>query len=284
MRKKLMLLSVLLSLSFWVYAQEAEKRASKFSYGKAGLDYLSDNVFMGRRDSVAIPYITFNLGYHHKSGFFAEGYISYLPANGENRVDVYVLEGGYEFEVGDKFSASFSASKSFFNDGSYAVKSDINASLAGYMEYNTNPVSLYSGLFYNIGNNADFALALGASHHFFLMDDKLDIAPGVSLNASTRQFYKSYVTLRRQNTRRLNGGTLATVTIPAAVDAEVKKFKILDYEFSAPIVYTTQKNFSFTFTPTYAIPVNPLSFPRFPRFTEKLSNSFFFELGVGYRF
>jgi hypothetical protein len=71
-------------------------------------------------------------------------------------------------------------------------------------------------------------------------------------------------------------------------------FRILDYEAAVPINYSLGK-FTINFTPTLAIPVNPaqVSRARMPNggatiikvaALEKLSNSFFWNLGLLFKF
>lgn len=70
------------------------------SYFSTDIYYVSDAVFMGRKDSVAAPYLYPLLTYHHKSGFYAKGALSYLTKSNENRVDLFLVSGGYDYRAG----------------------------------------------------------------------------------------------------------------------------------------------------------------------------------------
>src|SRR5436305_15254315 len=72
-----------------------EESTSKSSYFKLGLNYQTDNVYLGRKDSVKVPYLTPSIGYYDKSGFYISGSLSYLPSSGENRIDLFIIECGY---------------------------------------------------------------------------------------------------------------------------------------------------------------------------------------------
>jgi len=76
--------------------------------------------------------------------------------------------------------------------------------------------------------------------------------------------------------------------------SDASRFKLLDFELSAPISYHLN-SFTFYFTPTWAIPVNPATAtiqiipsvgpPRPPKqVTEKLNNVFFFSVGAEFEF
>src|ERR1700674_4101386 len=67
----------------------------KKSYWQAGINYLSDNVYLGRKDSVKIPYISPSIGYYDKSGFYVNGSLSLLPSSGNSHIDMASLEAGY---------------------------------------------------------------------------------------------------------------------------------------------------------------------------------------------
>lgn len=69
----------------------------KRSHWVVGTTYQSNDVYLGRKDSVSIPYITPSIGYHDKSGLFITGSVSYLPGNNANRIDVATIEGGYSY-------------------------------------------------------------------------------------------------------------------------------------------------------------------------------------------
>ncbi len=50
------------------------------SYAEAGIQYISNIVFPGRKDSVAVPYVSPSIGYSHKSGVFVKGSLSWLTS------------------------------------------------------------------------------------------------------------------------------------------------------------------------------------------------------------
>src|SRR5580765_201191 len=97
-----------------------QKDSARRSYVKAGLSYLSDNVYLGRKDSVAVPYISPSIGYYHKSGFYVNSSLSVIPVSGETRIDLVTFEGGYTYSA-KKLNVEISVSKEFYSDESYNV-------------------------------------------------------------------------------------------------------------------------------------------------------------------
>ena len=105
----------LLLFSFIANAQDQPQEKKDKSYFQVGLKYLSDNVYLGRKDSATISYITPTLGYYNKSGFYITGGISYQPNNGANRIDLATIEAGYDFSIKDKFYGGLYAGKYFYS-------------------------------------------------------------------------------------------------------------------------------------------------------------------------
>lgn len=264
----------------------------KKSHIKVEIGYLSNNVYFGRKDSVATPYITGQLGYYHKSGLYTNVTASYLPTAGQNRFDLFTVEAGYNHRFGD-LEMQLAGSKFFYNSNSYNVESEIQETLAAAFAYDwkvITPVVAGTVIFSNLAT--DYAASFGIEHSFYMANNKLEITASMAANASTQNYYNSYYQLRKY--KRLEK-LLASLGIKEQIDADIadaEKFKFLDYEFSLPINYSIKK-FTVNVTPVYAIPVNPatISFTaKLPNQTitrtyrEKLNNSVFFQAGIAYKF
>jgi hypothetical protein len=265
---------------------------SKISYWQSSVNYLSDNVYMGRRDSVKIPYITPLLGYYDKSGLFANASLSYLPTSGNSRIDLVTLEGGYSFIL-NNLAGQLSVSKYFFNGQSTNVRSEIKASVGADAAYDLGIIKPTIQAMLSFGVATDFALGLGFEHSFYALADDLDITPGFSVNGSTQNYYEAYYNLRRYNGKRKRKTTGISYYDISADVSGASKFQLLDYELSVPINYTIHK-FTLNFSPTLTIPLDPAhiiytitpstgsAYKR--KFNEKLSDDFFFQTGISFLF
>ena len=260
------------------------------SYFSASLSFLSNSVYNGRKDSANTPYITPMIGYYDKSGFFIDGSLSYLAKSGSGRIDLFNIEAGYDFNVGN-FDGEVVASKPFYNSSSTNVKSQITGSLfaSGGYDFTYIKPTFEAGI--NFGTKSDYVFSFGLEHTFYAAADKLQFTPGFLGNGSTQNYYGSYYNKRKVGGKKKNAGVIYDVT--AGVE-DASKFKMLDYEFSLPIIYIYKK-LSFSFTPVYVLPVNPALIivqlkPQNGGATitrtsnETLSNSFYFSLGVTYKF
>lgn len=83
-----------------------KKNNDKVSYGLISINYISDAVFMGRKDSISAPYLYPSILYHHKSGLYAKGSFSYLTKANESRIDLFLITAGIDFSVND-FSGDY---------------------------------------------------------------------------------------------------------------------------------------------------------------------------------
>lgn len=272
-------------------AQDSSKIArSDKTYFETGLTYLSNSVYQGRHDSLKTSYLTPSFSYYHKSGFYANGSLSYLNSAGVSRIDLFEIDAGYSFTA-HQLSGEISGEKDFYNSQSKNVKSETKGSVNGTLSYDFGFIKplLQGGIVFN--KTDDYYAALGLEHSFFLADDNFEITPSIVMNASTQNYYSSYYTKRKYAAKRKNQtgpGTIINGYLPNA-----SEFKIMDYEFSVPIYYSAGK-FIFDITPTLADPVNPnivlltvtppsgisVSKAR----TEKLSNVFFWSAGITYSF
>jgi hypothetical protein len=222
------------------------------SYFTAGISYLTNSIYNGRKDSVATPYITPTLGYYDKSGFFIDGALSYLSRAGSSRIDLFNIDAGYDFDIGN-FDGEISGSKYFYNSQSTNVKSEVSASLlaSGGYDFAYIKPTIEAGI--NFGKKSDYMLTFGLEHGFYMAKDKLLITPTVTGSGSTQNYYGSYF-----NKRKIGGKKKASgITYDVSADVvDASKFKMLDYQFSLPVIYIVKK-FSFILSPAFVIPVNP---------------------------
>lgn len=269
---------------------------TKRSYLQADVGFLSNNVFFGRKDSVATPYITPALGYYHKSGLYINALASYLPTSGQNRFDLFTIEAGYAHKFGN-FDMQITGNKFFYSNSSYNVESEIEADVVAAFDYDLHFVTPVVQGMVIFGPRTDYAASLGLEHSFYAIKNKLTITPSVMANASTQNYYNSYYELRRYALKRLiKLSALNRDSISYTISAYVinaSKFQILDYEISMPINYTIKK-FTLNFTPVYAIATNPSQLHVIiktisgiqlfnKKYSEKLNDSFFFQAGITYK-
>jgi hypothetical protein len=269
-----------------------EKAAAKNNPWRVGLGYQSDNVYQGRKDSVALPYSNVSFGYYHKSGIFLVSSASFAFGYSENRIDLVTLEGGFNYSS-DKVNFEISASKDFYSLQSFNVKSEIEGRLDAYISYDLGFIepNIQAGL--NVAAQSDYGIGIGLEHSFSTLDDKLELSPSLLANFSTQHFNDSYYSKRRYSPDRRSKNKENSVSDVTAYISNPSKFQLMDYEFSLPVNYT-YNNIILNFTPTYALPMNPSEVTISQKQSngnstqqtspEILKDIFYWSLGIVYKF
>lgn len=276
--KKIIIFTIFLStLVLTSKAQDSTKKNQE-SFFKFSANYLTNSVYNGRKDSLTLPYLTPSITYYDKSGFYVGGSLSYLMAKDENRIDLFTLDAGYDFSIGDKFSGGIYAAKYFYNNSSVAVRSETTGSFGFGVSYDPGIVTLYSGVDFSFASKTDINVSTSLSHVFYFGDDnnQWSITPSFAMNAGTQNSYQDFV--RKRKFKGPNGNNI--------VIKSSSKFDILDYELSLPITYDLKK-LGFFLTPTYALPQNGVYYTTQSGIVinaEKLENTLYAEFGFYIKF
>ena len=271
------------------------------NYWKLDINYLSDYVYMGRKDSLPTPYLTPTLTYYHVSGFYFSGSLSYLSEKKSRRIDYGSLDIGYSFNLSEQFGGDIYANKSWYNQSSTNVASDIKGYIGALMNYDLHLIQVNGGMDLLFSNKPDFTCNLGASHAFQLGEKEyqITITPSFTANWSTLHSYEGYIN-RRVGKRP---GIIVPVnnTISAITRVENNRLTLMDFELSIPFNYESPR-FGISFTPSLAIPRNPIyttttiitttpsgiqnsqTFPSTPASELDLQNRFYAELSFYIKF
>lgn len=266
------------------------------SYFSVGVNFINDAVYLGRKDSISAPYLYPQLSYFNKSGFYVTGSFSYLTKSNESRIDLFLGTLGYEF-TSNKFRGDLSFTKYFFNDDSYNVISEVEADLTANAGYDFDVVDLAVSLttFFNNGSSSDFFLSSEISHNFMNEKGDFQISPTVGIFFGSQNFYEEYYINNRFGSGRGQSGSgqgsgtgqgsgVTTTTTTTVVMNESEKFGLMAIEFSAPAWYVA-KPFTFIFLPVFVIPQNPATLTVDSTvYEEDLENTFYFMVGLAYKF
>ena len=249
----------LLLVMFSVNAQTTKKSKSDSasSYFRVDASYLSNYVYNGRQDSLKTPYLTPTIGYYDKSGFWVSGSLSYLANSTESRIDLYSLDIGYDFDIAENFSCSVYGDKSFYNDASQAINSAVKGSIGSIVSYDLGFLQVNAGVDILFSNQADIVTNIGLAHAFYIGDKAslFTITPPITTNLSTLHYYEGYANKKAGKKANQVIPNLESISIATTVNNN--NFTLMDYEFSLPITYDTQK-IGFFFTPSFALPKNPV--------------------------
>jgi len=267
---------------------QVETVPPKKSYFQLGLNYISNNVNLGRFDSATVNYYTPSFGYYHKSGLYIQATAGFLINPYESRMDMFTLEGGYVFTKGN-YDGELVASKYYYSNLSTNVSSEMKGSFSYTNGYDFGFIKPSFMAAANISSEIDYAMALGLEHTFEIVNDVFEVDPKFIVNGSTQNFYSDYFRRRRYSIKRKGKAPLVGVAQITGNIENPNTFKVLDYEASMEINYTVGR-FVFTALPTYAIPVNPSVLDiskvfsngtvKNSKITETIGNVLYWNLGV----
>ena len=232
------------------------------SYFKADINFLSNSVYNGRKDSLPVPYITPTFGYYHKSGLYADISESFLTSSYAVRPDLFIAEGGYNFTIGNNFSGSLNASKYFSSKQSISVQSEVRGTFDVNAAYTiSNIVKASAGASYLFSSGKpDVLIDGGLSHEWdWGTDSDWSIEPSLTVNVGSQNYFDSYQQSRTRKTGKRKKNTTPQAgfsTDVHIVSLNPKRFVLLDYELSAPLYYDSKKWGAY-FIPSFAIPQNP---------------------------
>jgi hypothetical protein len=252
--------------------------------------YQSNNVYLGRQDTAVLPLITPQISYIFKSGFEIDFNVGIDVQGPTPQLNSYVLDLSYTFSRGN-YTGAATLAASNYSVSSESLQSGQNGSLEYDNSYDLGFIQPSLNLSWIFASTPDYQLVFALQHEFdFLSSGNLSVTPTATMNASTQNVYNSYYKSKKFKIHR-PGNLPPNVTVSGEV-VNSGKFQIMDYELSAPVNYTAGK-WTFNFTPTYALPVNPVDILLTTKsnngshqitYKEKLSNSFYYQVGVTYAF
>jgi hypothetical protein len=273
MEKAFYSLVFIIFLSLNANAQSDSTKA-KGSF-KLGAFYNTGLNYYGRTDSL------------RSSGFFPVAelwlnenfYLNAAPVFVNNSLSSFDYAGtvatvGYRFtNQENKFGGNINFVKPFYEPGSKLVQSALKAQFASSFTWLSKGINITAGGDVKFSDNIDYGATAGIDHIFrkqFPDNSVLVFDPCAYINAGTQQFTKTYY---KKSSFIFFPGVEQTVT------ENVKKFNVLSYEFSMPVVYATGK-FQLIAIPAYVIPQNLITVPDRPDLSERGKEMFYATIGA----
>jgi hypothetical protein len=261
--KKLLLFSLLISC-LYSYSQ-TDSSVQKKVQVKAGLQFISNQTYAGRTDSLKLPVLIPEFNFEFQKGFFinTKGYLNL--SGGKTTFDGVSIEPGYEFSK-KKWNGSLSVIKNFISDSSNLIIAPVNASLEFYLNKETKIVTPYIGseyVFSAEGN--DFIVYGGLSKNISFSKEEakttVDVEPSFGLTAGSQNFYYSFLKSFSSNGQsrgkgkgRGNGNSTST-TVTQTAQQQSNQFTLLSTSYELPITVTAHK-LKWVTTPTLEMPIN----------------------------
>ncbi len=235
--------------------------------------YLPKLHFYGRTDSLKSTAVAPNLLLQFGNGIYLASTVIFT----NNKIKPFsyaatIAGAGYRFGKEKGFAGTISGDL-FFYENKGLVQSAQKGQVGFTLSYLNSIININStaNTIFADGNN-DYFATLGLSHRFRIIKGNsiFVIIPTFNANAGTQNFTNSYY-----KSRSAFGFPLP----PQYVTESNKKFKVLSFEASVPIVYVYKK-LALGFTPGYVIPQNIIKVAGRPDLSENASNLFYANVGA----
>lgn len=244
-----------------------------------GITYNSALNYYGRVDSLKSSGIYPYLGVIFKNGFFLNSTFVFTHNNINSEYAATLLGAGYNFKNQQgNWAGTISGAAFLYKDNSNlaqsAVKGTGNLSIT-----NSNKIlNITLGADAKFSNQVDFG-AQASLDHIFRFENIfgkgiLVFDPTAAVNAGSQNFTRTYYEEKK---------FLLLPVGQEEITKESKRFDLLSYEFSFPVIYGIGK-FNLLFTPAYVIPQNVITVPNHPELSERAENLFYFTGGIKFTF
>jgi hypothetical protein len=306
---KLTTIIILTGLTFSAAAQNAKpdtagaQNTAKAIYFNAGLQYMSNLTYAGRKDQSSVPILLPTFTVISKHGLFLNA-IDYFDVNGpKSGAEGLSITPGYVFSFDDKkqFGGAISATKYFITNKSPIILSSFNATIDGQLSYTGIFKLTISGTYgidknnkHDIINNAQLEKDVWLFKTGVLKSNGLKITPTVNLYSGTQSFIETYYTNSQVPRALADPAVFSPITslfpglskqevlnqtVTQEKQREVKKYQLLALSGSLPVTYTLN-NWQFSFTPYLTKPFNQVSYAN----SNTNGSYFFFTAGASLTF
>jgi hypothetical protein len=275
MKKIITALAILIVQLSYAQTDSTEKQGLKF---KIGINYNSSLNYYGRTDSLKST----GIFPQAELWFTKDLYVTAAPVFVNNATQSFDYSGtvttlGY-LHVTNKWITNLYVLKPFYTQSSELVQSALKAQAgAGFTNLNKF-INLSLGGDLKLSDKIDLGASAGIDHLIrkeLKNEAILVIDPSAYAYAGTQNFTNTYY--------KKNNGFLLFPGNTEEVKKDVKKFNILAYEFSVPVVYAKGKWMALL-TPSYILPENLVSIPGRPDLSERGEDMFYATLSLKYSF
>ncbi|MDH7463698.1 hypothetical protein QEG73_20525 [Chitinophagaceae bacterium 26-R-25] len=263
MLKKLLILIPMFIGVARTYSQSVDStRDDKKLSLKLGTEFISNQSYVGRTDSMNLPVIIPYVNFETRFGVFVKTSAYLNLSGGAVSFDGVSIEPGYEFSK-NNWDGSISFTKNFISQSSNLIVAPVKSAIDFYLQKTYKIITPSIGaeyLFSDEGN--DFIFYTGVSKEITLAKYKksplVSIDPAITVNGGSQNFYYSFLKNYSGNGHGKNSGSNKKnnpVPVTQTTEDESSRFALLSTSFELPISITKGK-FEWKTTPAYELPFN----------------------------
>lgn len=271
MKKIVTIFFVVLAPVIGIAQSNKPDSANRKDVFSGSINYQSQLHYFGRVDTFKSSGLFPILGYEFKNGLYAQGTAVFVqnPAQPFGYTGASI-EAGYKFPEKEHFEGNIFVSKFFYEDQSTLVQSALQAQTGVNLTYKNKYINFNAGADLKFSDQTDVGATAGIDHLFVKKingwkNSAIAMMPSATLYAGSQNFTTTH-------TKRNN---FLGIPVTEEKTEQVKKFNILAYEFSAPVVLVAGKLNAYV-VPSYVIPQNLVV-------SERGENLFYITVGAGFR-
>jgi hypothetical protein len=265
---------VLSSFVFQIATAQTDSTVKQKPHFKLSLNYNSNLNYYGRTDSLKSTGV-FPLA---EFWFNKDLYVNAAPVFVNNAMTSFEYAGtvatlGY-LHITDKMVTNLYLTKPFYKQSSQLVQSALQAQTGLSFSFLNKLVNVTAGGDVKFSDKIDFGATGGLDHiirHQLKDRSVIVIDPSAYVYAGTQNFTNTYY--KKKTEFLLFPGNNQQVT------ENVKKFSILAYEFSVPVIYAKRKWMAML-TPSFILPQNLVTVAGRPDLSERGKNMFYATIGL----
>jgi len=246
-------LRIVIALLFVMPMAQAQDSATLHFH--TGVLYNSGLNYYGRVDSLKSKGICPFAGLSFSNGLYVNSTFVFVENPLQSQYAATLLEAGYNFtNENKKWSGNLSVSRFFYQADIDLVQSAVKEMASASISRLNNIVNVNLSASARWSNQVDYNAQAGLDHliripRVLTENGVLVIDPTVTASAGTQSFTTTYIEQKH---------FLFLPTQEQAITASSRKFNILAYEISCPVVYGLGK-MKFLLSPAYVMPQNLLT-------------------------
>jgi hypothetical protein len=252
-----------------LFAQDKDSTAKNKTELVVAISYNSGLNYYGRVDSVKSTGFYPTAGVNFKNGIYLHSSFVFINNASYNGYAATIAEAGYQFKnKKESWSGNIFVNKFFYKDNTGQVQSALKGTAGINLAHLNKIINLNAGADVKLSDKIDIGVSAGLDHTFRIENigkGVIVIDPSAYLYAGTQNFTNTYY--QEKNFLFLPAGEEAVTT-------NSRKFSILSYELSCPVVYGLGK-MNLVLSPAYVIPQNLVVVPGRPDLSERGASLFY---------
>ncbi len=226
----------------------------KLTYLSVASQISSDNVWMGRKHSKAIPYLTTYLKYNLYFGLELSAATSYTHTDSNGRFDRNQIGIAWNRNLGkyNYWYVSVGYNQYFNYEKSKTINAGISSMLYMQVWYKKTIIEPRLSYIYTSGDASDGAWIGEICHTFRFKNQQIEVIPNIGASISSANFYNNYLYRQYEHTPWASNYLQKRIEDPEAN-------RLMCMSISCPVNYYTRNGWLLSLKPSYIVPSSSIN-------------------------